>query len=55
MLFWSKCSIFHNILKCMIFQRHQEALLWSKGLKIVKCFQTEERYSTMEIYHYYVQ
>ena len=28
----SKCSIFHNILKYMIFQRHQKALLWSKGL-----------------------
>ena len=26
----SKCSIFHNIFKYMIFQR---ALLWSKGLK----------------------
>ena len=28
----SKCSIFHNILKYMIFQRHQKALLWSKVL-----------------------
>ena len=28
----SKCSIFHNIFKYMIFQRHQKALLWSKGL-----------------------
>ena len=28
----SKCSIFH-ILKYMIFQRHQKALSWSKGLK----------------------
>ena len=27
----SKCSIFHNIFK-YIFQRHQKALLWSKGL-----------------------
>ena len=28
---WSKCSIFHNIFKYMIFQRRQKALLWSKG------------------------
>ena len=28
----SKYSIFHNIFKYMIFQRRQEALLWSKGL-----------------------
>ena len=28
----SKCSIFHNIVKYMIFQRRQKALLWSKGL-----------------------
>ena len=28
----SKCSIFHNIFKYMIFQRRQKALLWSKGL-----------------------
>ena len=27
--------IFHNIFKYMIFQRRQEALLWSKGL--IKC------------------
>ena len=34
LLFWSKCSIFHNIFKYMIFQRHQfKALIWSKGLK----------------------
>ena len=31
----SKCSIFPNIFKHMIFQRHQKALLWSKGLKAV--------------------
>ena len=29
----SKCSIFHNIFKYMIFQRCEKALLWSKGLK----------------------
>ena len=29
----SKCSIFHNIFKYMIFQRRQKALLWSKGLR----------------------
>ena len=29
----SKCSIFHNIFKYMIFERRQKALLWSKGLK----------------------
>ena len=28
----SKCSIFHNIFKYMIFQRRQKAFLWSKGL-----------------------
>ena len=28
----SKCSIFHNIFKYMIFQKHLKALLWSKGL-----------------------
>ena len=28
----SKCSIFDNIFKYMIFQRHQKAVLWSKGL-----------------------
>ena len=33
LLFWSKCSIFHNIFKYMIFQRCQKVLLWSKGLK----------------------
>ena len=32
LLHWSKCSIFHNIFKNMIFQRHQKELLWSKGL-----------------------
>ena len=36
---WRICSkrsnapIFHNIFKYMIFQRLQEALLWSKGLR----------------------
>ena len=30
----SKCSIFHNIFKYMIFQRCQKALLWSKGLNM---------------------
>ena len=29
----SKCSIFHNIFKYVIFQRRQKALLWSKGLR----------------------
>ena len=33
LLFWSKCSIFHNI-KHIIFQRGQKALIWSKGLKM---------------------
>ena len=28
----SKCSIFHNILKYMIFQRRKNALLWGKEL-----------------------
>ena len=31
-LLWSKCSIFHNIFKYVVFQRRQKALLWSKGL-----------------------
>ena len=33
LLYWSKCSIFHDILEYMIFHRHQKALLWSKGFK----------------------
>ena len=28
----SKRSIFNNILKYVVFQRHQKALFWSKGL-----------------------
>ena len=28
----SKCSIFHNIFKDVIFQRRQKALLWSKEI-----------------------
>ena len=28
----SKCSIFHNILKYIVFQGRQKALSWSKGL-----------------------
>ena len=32
MLQKSECSIFHNIFKHMIFQRHQKVLLWSNGL-----------------------
>ena len=32
----SKCSIFHNLFKYMIFHRHQKALLWIKGLKKLK-------------------
>ena len=28
----SKCFIFHNIFKYMVFQRRQKAVLWSKGL-----------------------
>ena len=28
-----QCSIFHNIVKYMIFQRRQKELLWSKGLR----------------------
>ena len=30
----SKCSIFHNIFKYIIFQMCRKMLLWSKGLKI---------------------
>ena len=32
LLLRSKCSIFHNILKNLTFQRHSKALVWSKGL-----------------------
>ena len=32
LLLKSKCSIFHNIFKYLIFQRHQKALLWNKEL-----------------------
>ena len=35
LLFCNKCSIFHNIFKCMIFQRRKKALLWSKWLKSI--------------------
>ena len=35
----SKCSLFHNIFKYMIFQRRQKALLWSNGLKHDKWFE----------------
>ena len=28
-------SIFHNIFKYMIFQRHQKALLWSEGTNLL--------------------
>ena len=31
-IFWSKCPIFHIIIKYMIFQRREKALLWSKEL-----------------------
>ena len=30
----SKCSMFHNIFKYVIFQRCQKALLWSKGITL---------------------
>ena len=32
----NECYIFHNIFKYMIFQNHQKALLWGKGLLKVK-------------------
>ena len=32
LLLSSKCSIFHNILKNLTFQRHPKVLVWSKGL-----------------------
>ena len=35
LLFWSKCSIFHNIFKYVIFQRCQKVLLSSKRLNHV--------------------
>ena len=34
MLHKSKCSIFHNIFKYMIFHGRQKVLLWSKGLML---------------------
>ena len=30
---WSKCSIFHNIFKNIVFHRCQKEFSWSKGLK----------------------
>ena len=33
----SKHSIFHNIFKYFVFQRHQKALSWSKGLNVCFC------------------
>ena len=36
LLFLSKCSIFHNIFKYVIFQRRQKALMWSKGLSRIE-------------------
>ena len=30
----SKHSIFHNIFKYVVFQRHERELLWSKGLSL---------------------
>ena len=38
----SKCSIFHNIFKNMIFQRRQKALLWSKGLNASACAEVQK-------------
>ena len=32
----SKCSIFHNIFKYIVFQRRQKVLSWSKGLHVKK-------------------
>ena len=31
----SKCHIFHNIFKYMIFQKRQKALVWSKRLSLI--------------------
>ena len=36
----SKCSIFRNISKYIVFQRHQKVLLWSKGLNTADPDQT---------------
>ena len=38
----SKCFIFHNIFKYMIFQRCQKALLWGKFAGIVEVLNTYE-------------
>ena len=38
----SKCSIFHNSFKYIIFQRRQKALLWSNSLITLICLPTEE-------------
>ena len=35
-MFKSKCSIFNNIFKYVIFQRPQKVLLWSKLVKVYK-------------------
>ena len=33
LLQWSKCSIFHNVSKYIVFQRCQKKLSWIKGLE----------------------
>ena len=38
---YSIYSIFHSIFKCMIFQRRQKALLWSKGLRCSENFRSK--------------
>ena len=45
LLFWSKCSIFHNILKCMILQRRQKALLWGNELRAYRVIRSQSVFS----------
>ena len=46
----SKCSIFHNIFKYMLFQRRQKALLWSKGLTyICSCVKKKNSLITLDV------
>ena len=40
----SKCFIYHNIFKYIVFQRRQKVLLWSKGLSKVYAYEGSNHY-----------
>ena len=48
LLFRSKCSIFHNIFKYMIFQRPQKAFIMENGLRQV--FKVALRISYLKVF-----